>query len=274
MDENTLIPRFYDMVANFKDQLLELIPNIILSLIVLCIGYLVGRLVKFIIIRSMRYFHKLLIQRFDNSIQYINVEQSANFIGTTFFWVVLASVFVLISDILGLSIITTWMESILRYSPNILAAMLIVLIAVIFGRIAASIISSVSTKVGLTYGKTLGRIVHYVILATSTIIAIDQIGIEVTILTNLIDIVLAALLFGAALAFGLGARTSVSNILAAFYVRKMFKVGDQVKIDDIQGKITKIDATSVVLDTKTGQTIVPAKIFNESKSLLIKNDHK
>jgi small-conductance mechanosensitive channel len=91
----------------------------------------------------------------------------------------------------------------------------------------------------------------------------------VGILINIIDIGFAALLFGAALAFGLGAKTAVSNILATFYVRKMYKVGDQVKIDDIQGKIAKIDDTSVVIDTQAGQVIVPAKNFSESKSFLI-----
>lgn len=273
MDMNSLILKFNDVLANFRDKFLEFIPNIILSAIVLILGYLVGRLLKFLVTRFIRYLHKLLMQRVSGSIQYINLEQSANFIGKTFFWLVLISTFVLISDILGLHIITTWMESILHYSPNFLAAMFIVLIAIIGSRTAADIISSIGIKVGLSYGNTLGKIVQYLILITAIIIAIDQIGIEVGILINMINIGLAALLFGSALAFGLGAKTAVSNILATFYVRKMYKVGDQVQIDDIQGRIAKIDDASVVIDTQAGQMIVPAKTFGESKSFLINQDH-
>lgn len=270
---NSVILKFNDIWANFTDKFLEFFPNIILSVIVLILGYLVGRLLKFLVIKFIRYLHKLLMQRVSDSIRYINLEQSANFIGNTFFWLVLISTFVLISDILGLHIITTWMESILHFSPNFLAAMLIVLIAVIGGRTVADIISSIGIRVGLNYSNTLGKLVQYLILITAIVIAIDQIGIEVVILINMINIGLAALLFGSALAFGLGARTSVSNILGTFYVRKMYKVGDQVKIDDIQGRIAKIDATSVVIDTQTGQVIVPAKIFGESKSFLISQNH-
>ena len=260
------------MVVNFKDDLLKFIPKLILSVIVLAIGYLLARLIKFMIIRLMRYFNRMINHWFKNSLTSVNLDQSANFVGSLFFWLVFLSVFILISDILGLTLVANWMESFLEYSPNILAAILIVLIAVFAGRVLAEVISSVSKKVGLTYGRTLGRIVQYLILVTAIIIAIDQIGIEISFLITLIDIVVAALLFGAALAFGLGARTVVSNILAVFYVRKMYKPGDKIRIGDIQGKITRIDSTAVLLDTDGGQVMVPAKEFNESKSWLIKND--
>lgn len=272
MDMNALILKLNEMMENFKDKFLEYIPNILFSIVVLVIGYLVARLVKFLVVKFLRYLHKLLMQRLSDSIQYIKVERSTNFIGTVFFWLVLVSTFVLISEILGLHIITSWMEGLLRYSPNLLAATLIVLLAVVGGRTVADIITSVGIKVGLAYSNTLGRIVQYLILITAIIIAIDQIGIEVDILIDMVNIVLTALLFGAAFAFGMGARTSVSNILATFYVRKMYKVGQEVQIDGIQGRIAKINDTSVVIDTETGQVIVPSKSFSESKSTLINKD--
>lgn len=273
MDMNSVILKLNDMLANFKNNFLEIIPNIILSIIILIIGYLLGRLVKFLVIRFVRYLHKQLMERLSDSIPFIKVEKSTNFIGTVFFWLVLVSTFVLISEILGLDILTTWIERLLQYSPNLLAAVLIVLLAFIGGRIVADIITSVGIKVGLTYSNTLGRIVQYLILIIAIIIAIDQIGVEVDILINMVNIVLTALLFGAVFAFGLGARTAVSNILATFYVRKMYKVGQEVEIDGIQGRIARINDTSVVIETQTSQVIVPAKIFSESKSILINKDY-
>lgn len=49
----------------------------------------------------------------------------------------------------------------------------------------------------------------------------------------------------------------------------MYKVGDNIKIHDIEGHISKIDATTVLIDTTTGQVVVPAKEFNEHKSVVI-----
>ena len=150
-----------------------------------------------------------------------------------------------------------------------IAAILIIFAAIVAGNFISGIIISFTSRVGISYGKTLGGIARHLILFVAIIIAIDQVGIEVTFLINTIDIILAAVLFGAALAFGLGARTSVSNILAAFYVRKMYKVGDQIQIGKVKGVITKIDFTVVSLDSEMGQVFIPAKEFNETTSFLI-----
>ena len=272
MNLKNLTTDFNDMLTSFRDNLLDFLPKLILAIVVLVLGYLLARLIKYLIIKLISYFNKLVNQLFKSTIPFNQLERSARFIGSIFFWLIFLSAFIIISDILGLTLVTDWMESILQYSPNILASILIILIAVFAGRILAEIITSLSKKVGLTYGNTLGKIVQYLILVTAIIIAIDQIGIEVSFLISLINIIIAALLFGASLAFGLGAKTVVSNILAVFYVRKMYKVGDHIKIGEIQGRISKINTTAVVLDTEEGQVVIPAKEFNEYKSLLIKMD--
>jgi hypothetical protein len=254
------------IVLDLKDGLLNLIPKIIIALIVLGIGYLVARLIKYLVIRLVNYIGQLINQRYKN----INLGQAATFIGTAFLWIILFSTFLLISDILGLTVVTTGIESILRYIPNILAAILILVASNVIGKLLSELITTFSARVGFPYGATLGKITRSLILLTAIIIVIDQIGIEVTFLINLINIILAASLFGAAIAFGLGARTSIGNILAAFYVRKFYKEGDHVKIGEIEGRITKIEATFVSLDAEAGQFNIPAKEFNEKKSLLIK----
>lgn len=270
MEFDSLITNFNDLIVNLKDDFLGFVPKLLISLVVLGLGYLLGRLVKFLIIRSIGYLNKLINQWYKSSTTYLNLEQSAKFIGSIFFWLIFLSSFILISDILGLTLVTDWMRSLLQYSPNLLAAIFIVIIAIFSGRILAGIITSLSKRVGLTYGSSLGKIVQYLILVTAIIIAIDQVGIEIAFLITIINIILAALLFGAALAFGLGARTVVSNILAAYYVRKMYKIGDHIRIGDIQGRIARIEATIVLLDTEDGQVVIPAKEFNESKSFLLK----
>lgn len=261
-----MIEELNKIILGFRDDFVDLLPKLIIALVVLGIGYLLARLTKYLVIRLMNYISQLISQRFKN----INLKEGADFLGTAFFWLIILATFLTITDILGLSIITTGIESMLRYTPNILAAILILFAANIIGKLIADLILSVSVRIGFPYGKTFGRITRYLILLTAIIIVIDQIGIEVTFLINLISIVLAALLFGASLAFGLGARTSISNILAAFYVRKLYKEGDAVKIGKIEGKIKKIESTFVLLDAEVGEIAIPAKEFNETKSVLIK----
>jgi len=249
-----------------RDGFLAFIPKLLLALLVLGLGYLLARLVKYLIIKFVNHVSQLIKRRFNN----INLSQSTTLIGAVFFWLILLYTVLLVTDILELSIVTAWMDRILMYTPNLLAAIMIVLAAIILGKFISEFISSAGNQLEMKYVGTLGRILQTFIIVTAVIIAIDQIGVEVTFLTNLIDIILAAFLFGAALAFGVGARTSVSNILATFYVRKMYKEGDHVKIGEAEGRVVRIDSTVVVLDNESGQVFIPAKEFNETKSFLIK----
>lgn len=260
-----MIQDLNNIFQQLKTEFFELIPNILISLLVLGLGYLLARLVKYLVIRFINYIGKILSRKFNT----LSLAQAATFIGVAFFWLIIFSTVLLITDILGITVLTTWFESILQYIPNVLAAILIIFAAIILGNLVAGIISRFGVRIGLSYGNTLGRIAQFLLIFTAIIIAIDQIGIEITFLINIVDIVLAGLLFGAALAFGLGARTSISNILGAFYVRKMYKVGDRVKIGSVEGIITKIDVANVLLENDTGQVMIPAKEFNEATSFLI-----
>lgn len=253
------------ILNNLKNDFFELIPNILIAILVLGIGYLIARLIKYAVTKFISYTGKLAARRFKT----INFDQAGSFIGTAFFWMIIFSCMLLITDILGLTVLTKWFESIIQYVPNVIAAILIIFAAIIAGNLISDVIKSLSDRFGIEYSTTLGRIAKVLLLVVAIIIAMDQIGIEISFLIDVIDIILAALLFAAALAFGLGARTSISNILGAFYVRKSYKEGDEIQIEEIRGRIIKIDATSVVLDSEKGQVTIPAKEFNENKSFLI-----
>ena len=263
-----MLKELYEISMTLKSQLWEFLPQAMMALLVLIIGYILARILKFLVIKLLRHFSQLVNSRFEQ----IQLIQSAKIIGIVVFWFVMLFTILLMSDILKFTFITTGIKSLLQYSPNLIAAGLTVFIAYIVGKFLANLIASVSIKMGISYGQTLGRIIQYGIVFIAIIIAIDQIGIEIAFFINIINIILAALLFGAALAFGLGAKTSISNILATFYIRKRYKEGDEIRIGDVEGKITKIDTTSVVLDTENGQCNIPAKEFNEGNSLLLKKN--
>jgi small-conductance mechanosensitive channel len=82
-------------------------------------------------------------------------------------------------------------------------------------------------------------------------------------------VIVGTLLGGAALAFGLGARTAVGNIIGAHYVAQMYQVGQTVRVGEIEGRIVRTTAIAVVLDTPAGLVQVPARLFNEQPTTLI-----
>jgi small-conductance mechanosensitive channel len=259
---------FNDILNQLQTDLMAHIPNVLISLVVLVVGYLIARLIKLLIQRLFIFLGKLVKKRFN----YLNFKQAGLFMGNAFFWLIIFSSLLIITDLLGLSILTKWFQSIIQYIPNILAAILIVFAAMMLGNLVSNLLVSVNDRTGLKNDSALVKIIRFLLLAVAVIIALDQIGIEISLLINIIDIVLAAILFGAALAFALGAQTSISNILACYYVRKMYKKGDEIQIQESRGKIVKIDTTTVVLQSDIGRIIIPAKEFSKSRSILIIKD--
>ena len=100
------------------------------------------------------------------------------------------------------------------------------------------------------------------------------IGVDLSLLTSLMMIVIGALLLGAALSFGLGAGTSVSNILGSYYLQKTYKIGDRVQVGDLKGRISGITSNAVILDSEDGQLLIPAKTFSEIASILIHQEDR
>jgi len=92
-------------------------------------------------------------------------------------------------------------------------------------------------------------------------------ALDVDFLSTLIVVITGTLFAGAALAFSLGARTLVANLLGAQYSRKHCRIGERLKLGDIEGEVVEITQMSIVLDTGNGRAVVPAKLFQELVSL-------
>ena len=59
----------------------------------------------------------------------------------------------------------------------------------------------------------------------------------------------------AALALGLGSREIAGQIIAGIYVRELYQVGQEVKVDDVEGIIEEIGTIKTILMTDEGELV-------------------
>ncbi len=266
-----LLKDLNQMLYDFKVSLVAFLPKFVFALIIFLIGYLIARFVQLIVKRFVKNTNRLITsQKVKKHLQQKHLEQSSLFIGKTLYWIILIVFITIASEVIGIPVITAWLSGVVQYLPNIFAAIVIIFVGIIGGRIVADIIMSATIKSGVSYGVVLSRTVQYSILLITILIAVDQIGIDIALVTTILSIILAALLFGAALSFGLGAKASVSNIIASYYIHNTYRVGNTVRINETEGTIIQISSTAVILDTTDGQVSIPAKEFNESITTLVK----
>jgi small-conductance mechanosensitive channel len=74
----------------------------------------------------------------------------------------------------------------------------------------------------------------------------------------------AALAFG--LAFGLGTRDILRNILTGYYTRKFLAIGKNLEIAGQSGVVTAITATHTVLNSEGQKILIPNATFLEHTS--------
>jgi hypothetical protein len=272
MNIDSVFEEINQIINNLITGFIQLIPRLILSLAVILLGLFLAWILKNLIKKFIIFLDRNINEQLRNRLLAVDLKNSADFISKTFFWIILLISIAIVTQILGLSILTVWFSGLITYVPNILAAVIIVFAGIIAGKLVGDLVASAATRTGLANGRQLGKLIQYNILLISVIIAIDQIGIDIQFLTIILTIVLAALLFGAALAFGLGAQTSISNILGSYYLNKVYQEGNKVQVGELVGIITKITSTAVFLETEQGQVMIPAKDFNEERTILIKKN--
>ena len=187
----------------------------------------------------------------------------------TVYWLVIVFFLAAVSKLLALPGLADIFNRILRYLPLLLVWAAILLAAYLASGLAAGAVTRAARASGLSSAGLLGRVVRVLILTFAVIIVAGQLGVDVTLLVNVVTIATAMLLGGGAVAFGIGAGGVVGNIIAAHYVRRSYHAGQRVAVGSFEGEILEITRTAVILDAEEGRTMVPARMFNEHVSVLV-----
>ncbi len=258
-------------LENFYAGLTNMLPRVILALVIILLGYLIAIIVQKLTRRFILYLNQGLNQQLKNSPLNVDLKNSAAFISRTIFWIIIVISLLICLHVLKLEFLSNWFERVVVFLPNVLVAVIIVFAGIIAGRLLGDLITSGASRNLISNAKYLGNFVRYFILFIALVIAVDQLGVDIGFLTNLFSIILASLLFGASLAFGLGARTSVSNILGSYYARKSYPLGTRIRIGETEGTIIKIADSAISLETESGILVIPAKEFNDSHIIVVKD---
>lgn len=188
------------------------------------------------------------------------------------FWLVLLLFVAAATEQLGLGVVTRALSAVAAYLPAALGAIVILLVAFLLADFAKRGVASAAASSGLGYAELLGELTRIGIFVVAGVLALDQLGADSTILVVLSATLLGGLVGGATIAFGLGARTTVSNILASHYVLQTYRVGQTIRLEGVTGRIVEIRPTQIVLDSAEGLVAVPAKLFSDSMSTLVEEE--
>lgn len=260
--------------SRMLQDFLEYLPHLVGGIATLFVGWLIARLARGLTIK--------MLGGFDRFSGYIGLnrlipagrlsEATVRIVANIVFWVIILFFLTSATNLLGLTMFSGWLDRLVAHLPSILSGALIIFAGVVFGNLANDAAQTAARNMPPRQRTLLGRSAQAFTLVTMVVIGMDQIGIDITLLITVIAVAIGAILGGLAIAFSLGSRTFVSNLIGARYLGNEYRVGERLRIGQIEGVILEISSVAVVLDTSEGRQVVPAKLFGEQPSLLMQRE--
>jgi hypothetical protein len=162
-------------------------------------------------------------------------------------------------SLLGLQFLSQSLNEGVLFLPKALAALALVLIGVVLAAFVRERVERTATQWDLPV--PLGPVFQGVVLAIFIITAAAQLTISTALLMVLVAILLAAVAAPFAIAFGLGGRDVARSLSAGRYVRAAFSEGQMIRVDDIRGRVERIEPSATVLRTETETIRVPNHVL-------------
>jgi len=202
-----------------SDRFFEFLPNLLAFLIILIIGYIIARLVAAAVSKLLEKAELDRRMHDANATTYVDRvlpgASASRGIARVVFWLIFAFFLFAAIGALQLAVLTTFMNDVLAYLPNILVAILIFVVAAL---IAGAVTSAVGSMMGDTpSGKIVATVVPALVMVIAMFMILEQLQIAPEIVRIAFAAVMFALALGLALAFGLGGRGVAERLLEEGY---------------------------------------------------------
>src|SRR5215210_5298570 len=196
---------------------LSYIPQIIGAIIILIVGYIIGKVLQALVTRILEgvgfedWMERGGVKQFFDRAG--TSETPSSILGRLVFWFIFIIAITMAANALGIQQISSFLNQLIAYIPSIFVAVLILFLATLLANFVSGIVR------GATGSEMLASIAQYAIIVYAVFAALTQLGIAVQLTANTFLILLGAVALAAALAFGMGGREVAQDILQKAYNR-------------------------------------------------------
>lgn len=198
--------RFVSFLPAFVGALLVFFLGLIIAT---ALGKAVERLLK--IARVDEAFAKIGFSQAMKS--YGLVENASQLLGGIVKWVLVLVFLMAATDVLGLNQVTSFLDQILFYIPNLVVAMIILAVALIVANFVENIVRSSAKTAEIVSASFLGVVAKWAIVIFGVLAALIQLGIVESLANTLFIGFVGALSLALGLAFGLGGKDEAALLL-------------------------------------------------------------
>lgn len=205
---------FYDLWYTIA----QFLPAILAAVIIFVIGWVVGVILYRIVVEVVR------VLRLDDAMKAAGINEIAKnagftldigrFLGTLVEWFVVLVFLVAALDVLGLTRVTIFLQTVvLLYLPQVIVAALILILGAIAAEVVRGLVTGSARAAGAHGANLAGTVAKWAIWVFAVLAALNQLGVATEFVQTLFTgiVVAASLAFG--LAFGLGGKEAAARTI-------------------------------------------------------------
>ncbi len=186
-------------VKTLLNNSLLALPGIIAAIIILILGYIIAALIGWVVTEFLdRLKLDKRVQRICKTDVIRNAELS-DFVGIIVKWYIFILFLGQAVELVDLGVLTGFLTLVVGWLPNLIVAVILIILALILADYTGAKVMSTRIK----GAKAVSQLLYFAIVILVGIIALKQIGIDVSILENIILAIVGALAIGIGLALGI-----------------------------------------------------------------------
>lgn len=234
------------------DGLTESYPELI-AVAVLVLAFLLGKLADSAVRRILLLADRI-VARYGTRQQRLFSPAFQRALGLFTYGTVLVVGVMIAVRLLDIDVLSGWLDGALGYVPRVVVGLFIIGMGNVVGALLRNISAGMLTDGNANAAGP--RLVHAGVVVVAVITGLEQLGLDVSFVTDLALILLAALVGGLSLAFALGARDYVANLMAQPELTR-YATGERLRIDGDEGVVVEIHRTGLTLATDEGLVTIP-----------------
>ncbi|OGK17664.1 hypothetical protein A3D80_04425 [Candidatus Roizmanbacteria bacterium RIFCSPHIGHO2_02_FULL_40_13b] len=201
------------IISTFARSTSLFLPSFLGGLLILAIGLVLSQIVRKLLISFFDFFKIGVLISKTKFARPGEVKIWEEIIIELVSWATVILFLIPAAEVWGLSQVTVVLRQLLFYIPNVLVAVVIGFVGIIFANLASDIVRQSVRTMGAKSSNALSTLARYAIIFFTILIVLNQLGIAQDLVRILFTGIVAMLAIAGGLAFGMGGKDLAKDIL-------------------------------------------------------------
>jgi hypothetical protein len=204
---------FNDVISAVIKYLPNLLGAFVIVIVGVFAGYLLGKAVEKVaqLVRLDHFFERFGIKK---TFQRVGLKLSvAKLLGWMTKWFVYVVAFLAVANALQLEAVSTFINNLLLYIPNVIVAVVILIVGVLLAHFLAEVVMGAAEGAKFKAASFVATVTRYSIVAFSILAALVQLQIATSLIETLFMGIIGSVALALGLAFGFGGQGVAREVL-------------------------------------------------------------